>query len=292
MSDEPKKQDLPESEAASAPEKPQTPEPAPEKPATPEPAAEKQAPAPPPVPETPAEPAEPAATAGDDNGGDGSEDFDADIIASPEKKGRVSAVVGRVDRPLVDPQQQRRGRGGRGPGGPGGRGRGRGPGGRGRGQQQEEEDSGLIEKVVHINRCAKVVAGGRRFSFAALVVVGDGDGQVGVGYGKAKEVPECIRKGTEQARKNMAPVKRKNNTIPHEAVGEHDGGKVLLRPATPGTGVIAGGGVRAVLEAAGVKDVLTKSLRSNNPGAMVFATLDALRQMRSMEDIRTLRAAE
>ncbi|MCC5806579.1 MAG: 30S ribosomal protein S5 [Opitutales bacterium] len=292
MSDEPKKQDLPETDAA----------PAPEKPLPPEPAAEEKVPAPPPAPES-ADAPEPAA-ADDAKGGDG-EELDGDIIASPEKKSRVSAVVGRVDRPLVDPQQQRRGRGGRGPGGPGGRGRGpggpggrgrgpgRGPGGRGRGPgQQEEEDSGLIEKVVHINRCAKVVAGGRRFSFAALVVVGDGDGQVGVGYGKAKEVPECIRKGTEQARKNMATVKRKNNTIPHEAVGEHDGGKVLLRPATPGTGVIAGGGVRAVLEAAGIKDVLTKSLRSNNPAAMVFATLDALRQMRSMEDIRNLRAAE
>ncbi|MGC9451689.1 MAG: 30S ribosomal protein S5, partial [Oceanipulchritudo sp.] len=149
----------------------------------------------------------------------------------------------------------------------------------------------LFEKVVHINRCAKVVAGGRRFSFSALVVVGDQQGNVGVGYGKAKEVPECIRKGTEQARKNMKPVDLRNNTIPHDVIGEHDGGRVLLRPAVPGTGVIAGGGVRAVLEAAGIKDVLTKSLRSNNPGAMVFATMDALRQLRSHESIQAIRKA-
>ncbi len=144
---------------------------------------------------------------------------------------------------------------------------------------------------MHINRCAKVVAGGRRFSFSALVVVGDQAGNVGVGYGKAKEVPECIRKGTEQARKNMKPIAVRNNTIPHEVQGNHDGGRILLRPAVPGTGVIAGGGVRAVLEAAGIKDVLTKSLRSNNPAAMVFATLDALNQLRTAEQIRALRKA-
>lgn len=136
------------------------------------------------------------------------------------------------------------------------------------------------------------MAGGRRFSFSALVVVGDQDGSIGVGYGKAKEVPECIRKGTERAKKNMRPVARKNNTIPHQVLGEHDGGKVLLKPAVPGTGVIAGGGVRAVLEAAGVKDVLTKSLGSNNPAAMVHATLDALKQLRSPEAIRELLKAE
>lgn len=224
---------------------------------------------------------------------------EGDIISAPEKRDRTSAVVGKVDRPLAVPPPRGRGRGGpggggnRGPGGPGGRGPGggRGRGGRGGPQAREEEDSGLIEKVVHINRCSKVVAGGRRFSFSALVVVGDGDGQVGVGYGKAKEVPECIRKGTEQAKRNMKPIKRKNNTVPHESVGEHDGGRVLLRPATPGTGVIAGGGVRAVLEAAGIKDVLTKSLRSNTPAATVFATLDALNKMRSREEIRALRDA-
>lgn len=208
-----------------------------------------------------------------------------DIVGvAAEKEKRGSAVLGMVEPSAASREQDGR-RGGRG----GARGR----GGR-RGQQQrqpQEEESGLIEKVVHINRCAKVVAGGRRFSFSALVVVGDGDGNVGVGYGKAKEVPDCIRKGTERAKANMKPIHRRNSTIPHPVVGEHDGGRVMLRPATPGTGVIAGGGVRAVLEAAGVKDVLTKSLRSNNPGATVHATLDALYQLRSKEQIYALRRA-
>ena len=216
-----------------------------------------------------------------------SEEGDSDIVASkPDAKERQSAVIGKVDRPSPQPSNQRRGSGPRGgPGQRGGRSR------FGQQNQQEEEGDALFEKVVHINRCAKVVAGGRRFSFSALVVVGDQKGNVGVGYGKAKEVPECIRKGTEQARKNMGPVALRNNTIPHEVLGQHDGGRVLLRPAVPGTGVIAGGGVRAVLEAAGIKDVLTKSLRSNNPGALVFATLDALKQLRSIETIRALRKA-
>ncbi len=148
-----------------------------------------------------------------------------------------------------------------------------------------QEASEFIEKVVHINRCAKVVKGGRRFSFSALVVTGDGKGSVGVGYGKANEVPEAIRKGTERARANMIEICLKGNTIPHEVLGEHDGGKVILRPATDGTGVIAGGGVRAVLEAAGVHNVLSKSLGSNNPGAMVKATLDGLLQLRTAEMI-------
>lgn len=230
----------------------------------------------------------------------------ADIIgAAAEKEKRGSAVLGMVEPSAASKEQDSRrgGRGGRGGGrgqggrGQGGRGQGgRGQGGRGRGRrgqqrQPQEEDSGLIEKVVHINRCAKVVAGGRRFSFSALVVVGDGEGNVGVGYGKAKEVPECIRKGTERAKASMKPINRRNNTIPHPVIGEHDGGRVMLRPATPGTGVIAGGGVRAVLEAAGIKDVLTKSLRSNNPGATVYATLDALKQLRSKEQIYALRRA-
>lgn len=204
------------------------------------------------------------------------ENSGSDIIAAPGKREqRSSAVIGKIDRPIATPNN-------------------RGRGGRNRRQQQkapESEEDALFEKVVHINRCAKVVAGGRRFSFSALVVVGDRNGNVGVGYGKAKEVPECIRKGTEQAKKNMAPVQYRNNTVPHMAFGNHDGGRVMLRPAVPGTGVIAGGGVRAVLEAAGVKDVLTKSLRSNNPSAMVFATLDALKQMRSQDTIQKLRKA-
>ena len=207
----------------------------------------------------------------------------SDIVASkPDAKERQSAVIGSVDRPMATKQTHRRG-------GFGGNRR----GGRRFGQAPVKEDDGdgLFEKVVHINRCAKVVAGGRRFSFSALVVVGDQKGNVGVGYGKAKEVPECIRKGTEKAKKSMAPIAMRNNTIPHEVLGQHDGGRILLRPAVPGTGVIAGGGVRAVLEAAGVKDVLTKSMRSNNPSAMVFATLDALQQLRSLETIQKLRKA-
>ena len=150
-------------------------------------------------------------------------------------------------------------------------------------------DSGLIEKVVFINRCSKVVKGGRRFSFSALAVVGDGKGSVGIGYGKANEVPEAIRKGTENARKNMLPVKLKGDTIPHEVFGEYDGGKVLLRPASPGTGVIAGGGVRAVLEAAGIHNVLSKSMGSKNHIAVVNATLLGLRQLRTAEQFQKVR---
>lgn len=153
----------------------------------------------------------------------------------------------------------------------------------------EEAASTLIEKVVHINRCAKVVKGGRRFSFSALVVLGDGQGMIGLGYGKAKEVPDAIKKATEKAKKDMKAVVLKDNTIPHEIIGEYDGGKVLLKPASLGTGVIAGGGVRAVLEAVGVKDVLSKSLGSNNDMAMVNATLDALFKLRSAETIKNLR---
>jgi small subunit ribosomal protein S5 len=205
----------------------------------------------------------------------------SDIVASkPETQERQSAVIGKIDRPA--PAMGGRGQGGRGQGG-------NRRGGRDRRTPEPEEDSGLFEKVGHINRCANVVAGGRRFSFSALVVVGDQAGNVGIGYGKAKEVPECIRKGTERAKRNMRAVALRNNTIPHQVLGNHDGGRILLRPAVPGTGLIAGGGVRAVLEAAGVKDVLTKSLRSNNPAAMVFATMDALDQLRSGEQIKQLR---
>jgi len=155
--------------------------------------------------------------------------------------------------------------------------------------EASEEASEMIEKVVHINRCAKVVKGGRRFSFSALVVVGDQKGGVGIGYGKAKEVPECIRKGTEDAKKNIINIQLRGDTIPHHVLGESDGGKVLLRPASNGTGVIAGGGVRAVLEAVGIHNVLSKSLGSNNHLAMVNATMDALKKLRSNEEIKTLR---
>ena len=154
----------------------------------------------------------------------------------------------------------------------------------------QESDSGLIEKVVFINRCAKVVKGGRRFSFSALSVVGDGKGNVGIGYGKANEVPDAIKKSTESAKKRMVSVKLKGSTIPHEILGEYDGGKVFLRPASNGTGLIAGGGVRAVLEAAGVHNVLTKSMGSKNHIAVVHATLNGLRKLRLAEDFKSLRA--
>lgn len=159
-------------------------------------------------------------------------------------------------------------------------------------KDEVEETPEYVEKVVHINRCAKVVKGGRRFSFAALVVVGNQKGEVGVGYGKAKEVPECIRKGTEQAKKNLVTIKLRGDTIPHHVLGEADGGKVLLRPASDGTGVIAGGGCRAVLESVGIKNILSKSLGSNNHLAMVNATMDALLQLRSNQEIQNLRFGE
>ena len=153
----------------------------------------------------------------------------------------------------------------------------------------EPSGDGSIERVLKIKRCAAVVKGGRRFSFAALVVVGDGKGRVGFGYGKANEVPPSVQKAQKQANREMIQVPIVAGTIPHRVIGTYGAAKVILLPASPGTGIIAGPAVRAVCEAAGIKDILTKSFRSNNPSVLVKATFKALQQLRTREDIELLR---
>ena len=153
----------------------------------------------------------------------------------------------------------------------------------------EREQSEFIEKVVSLNRVSKTVKGGRVMKFSALVVVGDGKGKVGYGLGKAAEVPEAIRKGIESAKKNMITVTLSGTTVPHETIGEAGAGRVLMKPAAEGTGVIAGGAVRAVVEAAGIKDIRTKCLRSNNPNNVVAATFQGLKAMRGPEEVARIR---
>lgn len=219
--------------------------------------------------------------------------------AAPETGAESSAAPEVSATEQVPPPQQSSGGYGQ-RGGFGGRGRGGGGGGGGRGGRRREgdsqffqkEQSDLTEKVIFINRSSKVVKGGRRFSFSALVVVGDKKGRVGLGLGKAGEVADAIRKGNDNAKQNLTDVSLKDATIPHEVLSEFGGARILLRPASPGTGIIAGKTVRAVVESAGVKDVLTKSLGSKNAANVAKATLKALQHLRLREAIMKARGIE